>query len=337
MNFIEVCSGAGGLSLGFINKGFKPILLNDIDKSCISTLKENHKDVEIFTKSFTEIDTDLYEHKVDLLMGGVPCQAFSQSGKRKGLEDSRGNLILEFIELIKKLSPKVFLIENVKGLFTHSKADPSAPGGKAPKGDTFRQILDTIHSIDKYDVYHKVLNSNNYDVAQKRERLFIVGVRRDLNKVFSFPTPLEYKPVLRDVISDIQDVKSEGYTYSREKYEIMRMVPEGGCWVDLPVDIQKSYLKKSYNSGGGKRGIAKRLSMDKPCLTLTTSPAQKQTERCHPVETRPLNIMEYRRIQSFPDDYIIKGSVLQRYKQIGNAVPVKLAEHMADTIKKILL
>ena len=141
MNFIEVCSGAGGLSLGFINKGFKPILLNDIDKSCISTLKENHKaepnrslplgsseasttggspfgrggeapefaskDVEIFTKSFTEIETAPYEHKVDLLMGGVPCQSFSQSGKRKGLEDSRGNLILEFIELIKKLSPKV--------------------------------------------------------------------------------------------------------------------------------------------------------------------------------------------------------------------------------------
>ena len=359
MNFIEVCSGAGGLSLGFINKGFKPILLNDIDKSCISTLKENHKaepnrslplgsseasttggspfgrggeapefaskDVEIFTKSFTEIETAPYEHKVDLLMGGVPCQSFSQSGKRKGLEDSRGNLILEFIELIKKLSPKVFLIENVKGLLTHNK------------GETFRKILDTIHAIDKYDIYHKVLNSNDYDVAQKRERLFIVGVRRDLHKVFSFPTPLEYKPVLRDVISDIQDVKSEGHTYSREKYEIMRMVPEGGCWVDLPVDIQKKYLKKSYNSGGGRRGIAKRLSMDKPCLTLTTSPAQKQTERCHPLFTRPLNIMEYRRIQSFPDDYIIKGSVLQKYRQIGNAVPVKLAEHMADTIKKILL
>ena len=95
-------------------------------------------------------------------------------------------------------------------------------------------------------------------------------------------------------------------------------------------------MKQSYFSGGGKRGIARRLSMNEPSLTLTTSPCQKQTERCHPNETRPLNIREYARIQSFPDDYIFEGSIAQQYKQIGNAVPVKLAEHIAKSLKKFL-
>jgi DNA (cytosine-5)-methyltransferase 1 len=124
--------------------------------------------------------------------------------------------------------------------------------------------------------------------------------------------------------------------YSEEKKEIMKLVPEGGCWVDLPEDIQKKYMGKSLLSGGGKRGIARRLSMNEHCLTLTTSPCQKQTERCHPIETRPFTVREYARIQTFPDTYVFEGGVGNQYKQIGNAVPVKLAFAMATQIKDFL-
>lgn len=102
------------------------------------------------------------------------------------------------------------------------------------------------------------------------------------------------------------------------------MVPQGGYWRNLPIDIQKEYMQKSFYAGGGKTGMARRLSLDEPCLTLTCSPSQKQTERCHPLETRPLSTREYARIQTFPDDWFFEGSVSAIYQQIGNAVPVNL-------------
>jgi len=319
-NFIEVCAGCGGLSLGFINQGFTPIFLNDNDKNCCKTLKRNHPDINVIEKSMVDLNEELDDiEELDLLMGGVPCQAFSQAGKRMGLEDERGDLIIKFADLIERLRPKVFLIENVKGLITHNN------------GETFTTIIERLNCNGDYEIYHKVLNANNYGVPQKRERVFIVGTY--LNKDFIFPNEKDYKPVLRDVLEDCPP--SQGVTYSENKREIMEMVPEGGCWVDLPINIQQEYLGASYYSGGGKRGIARRLSMDEPCLTLTTNPSQKQTERCHPTETRPLQIREYARIQTFPDNFIFEGGINSIYKQIGNAVPVKLAEEMAISINEL--
>lgn len=319
--FIEVCSGAGGLSTGFMNQGFKPILLNDFDKTCCKTLEKNHKGDKIIHGSFVDIDYSEYKD-VDIMMGGVPCQSFSQAGKRLGLEDARGNLLLQFIEIVKKVKPRVFLIENVKGLLTHDS------------GNTFQGILNTLGEIDKYNIYYQVLNANDYGVAQKRERLIIIGVDKEIKKEYKFPEKEKYKPVLEDVLQNVPE--SKGLEYSEAKKRIMAMVPQGGCWVNLPEEVQREYMKGSYNSGGGKRGIARRLSMKEASLTLTTSPCQKQTERCHPIETRPLNIREYARIQSFPDTYEFMGTVTQQYKQIGNAVPVKLAEKIAESIKKVL-
>jgi DNA (cytosine-5)-methyltransferase 1 len=130
--------------------------------------------------------------------------------------------------------------------------------------------------------------------------------------------------------------ESNGVEYSEHKKRLFEMIPEGGCWVNLPETIQKEYLGNTYNSGGGKRGILKRLDMNNPCLTLLTTPSQKQTERCHPIKTRPLQILEYARIQTFPDEYIFCGSINQIYKQIGNAVPVNLSYNIAIEIKKVL-
>lgn len=324
MTFIEVCAGAGGLSTGFMNAGFEPLLLNDTDKYCVETLQLNHPNTEVFQGSMVNIDLEKCKNmNVDVLMGGVPCQSFSQAGKRKGISDDRGKLILHFIKMIDVIEPKIFVIENVKGLLTHNK------------GKTLTYVISEIDKLGKYNVDFRVLNANNYDVPQNRERLIIVGTHKTLEKKFKFPDEHKYKPVLKDVLSNCPS--SPGVVYSKEKHDIMKKIPEGGCWVDLPVETQKSYMGKSYYSGGGKRGILKRLDMNKPSLTLLTTPSQKQTERCHPLETRPLQILEYSRIQTFPDDYKFAGSVNQVYKQIGNAVPVNLgkaiAREVANTLK----
>lgn len=322
-NFIEVCAGCGGLSKGFIDSGFHPLLLNDNDKVCLETLKLNHPNANIFKGSMLEIDLKKYQKMdLDLLMGGVPCQSFSQAGKREGIKDDRGKLILHFIKMIDQIKPRMFLIENVPGLATHKK------------GETLNYIIGKINKMNRYHVCHKVLNANDYSVAQNRKRLIIVGIRKDIKKKFNFPRSHEYKPVLRDVLTNCPE--SKGVKYKEDKYNLMKLVPEGGCWVDLPVSLQKSYMGKSFDSDGGKRGILKRLDMDKPSLTLLTSPSQKQTERCHPTETRPLQTLEYARIQSFPDDYQFAGSVNQIYKQIGNAVPVNLAKAIAEEVAKTL-
>jgi DNA (cytosine-5)-methyltransferase 1 len=149
-----------------------------------------------------------------------------------------------------------------------------------------------------------------------------------------FPVERNYTISLREAFKNMPD--SDGYKYSKRKFEIMKLVPEGGYWRDLPIDIQKEFMGARFFHGGGKTGMARRLSMDEPSLTLTCNPAQKQTERCHPIETRPLNIREYARIQTFPDEWDFVGPVSSRYQQIGNAVPVNLAYHLGVGIVKML-
>lgn len=321
MSFLEVCAGAGGLSLGFIVEGFKPVLLNDIDKNCIETLKLNHPAVNIHHGAMENINIENCSN-VDVLLGGMPCQSFSSAGNREGFCDDRGKLMFQFVNLVDNIAPKVFLIENVKGLAIHNK------------GKTLKKFLNKLNSSMKYNISYKVLNSNDYNVPQNRHRLFIIGVHTSVSKKFEFPREQKYKPVLKDVLNNCPS--SDGYKYKKAKYELMKLIPEGGCWVDLPMDKQKTYLGKSYYSSGGKRGILKRLAMNKPSLTLLTNPSQKQTERCHPLETRPLQILEYARIQTFPDEYKFGGSRAQIYKQIGNAVPVNLAKAVAKEIIKVL-
>ncbi len=323
ITFIEVCSGAGGLSKGFIDSGFKPLLLNDTDKYCVETLKMNHPEANIIKGSMVDLDLEKYkDKKIDVLMGGVPCQSFSQAGKREGIKDDRGKLILHFIKMINILTPNVFIIENVQGLVTHDK------------GNTLQMIINEINKIGKYIINYKVLNANDYSVPQNRKRLIIVGINSSIKKKFNFPQPHKYKPVLKDVLENCPE--SPGTVYKKEKYDIMKLVPEGGCWVDIPDDIARQYMGNSYDSGGGKRGILKRLDMKKPSLTLLTTPSQKQTERCHPIETRPLQTLEYARIQTFPDNYKFSGSINQIYKQIGNAVPVNLGKAIAKEVINVL-
>jgi len=319
IKFIEVFSGCGGLSTGIINAGLEPVLLVDNNKDCVETLKLNHGENLVRLADVTKLHLNEHKDKVHVLLGGVPCQAFSQAGKRKGLDDVRGSLFVDFARLIKECKPLMFVVENVHGLLTINK------------GETFQQILNMLNVDGDYEIKYQLLNATDFEVPQKRKRVIIVGTYKGLHE-FEFPQPITQKVVLRDVLSDCPP--SEGVQYSEHKRKVMELVPQGGCWVDLPPSIQKEYMGKSLESGGGKRGIARRLSMNEPCLTLTTSPCQKQTERCHPLETRPFNVREYARIQTFPDNYAFHGSMASKYRQIGNAVPVKLAYHLGIAIKK---
>jgi len=169
----------------------------------------------------------------------------------------------------------------------------------------------------------------------------LIGIRKDLEIEFEFPKPNKKIYVLRDALKkgDLFDAdvpSSPGTTYPTRKKEILDLVPPGGYWRDLPLEIQKEFMQKSFYLGGGKTGMARRISWDEPSLTLTCSPAQKQTERCHPDETRPFTVREYARIQTFPDDWAFAGPVTSQYKQIGNAVPVNLAKEIGFSLVNFL-
>lgn len=193
-----------------------------------------------------------------------------------------------------------------------------------------------IFSKAGYTIDKKILNAWNYGTPQKRERLITVGIRSDLvNKiVYNFPEPHDYKPILRDVLLDCP--KGVGVPYGERKRKIFELVPPGGYWRDIDPEIAKEYMKSCWNMEGGRTGILRRLSLDEPSLAVLTSPSQKQTERCHPLETRPFTVRENARCQTFPDEWEFCGNVSSQYKQVGNAVPVNLALDIAKEIHKSL-
>lgn len=327
---IELFAGAGGLALGIEKAGFDTLGLIEFDKDAADTLRRNRPEWRVIHDDIANISCqDLTEYfnlkvgELDLLSGGAPCQSFSYAGKRLGLEDARGTLFYHYAKFLEQLQPKMFLFENVRGLLTHDK------------GRTY-QTITAIFESTGYTIQKQVLNAWDYGVPQKRERLITIGIRNDLlDKIsFSFPTPHDYKPVLRDILLDCP--KSEGTPYSEYKRKIFEMVPPGGYWRDIPEDVAKEYMKSCWFMEGGRTGILRRLSLDEPSLAVLTSPSQKQTDRCHPLEPRPFTVRENARCQSFPDDWQFCGSTSSQYKQVGNAVPVNLAMDIAKKIREAL-
>ncbi len=328
---LELFAGAGGLALGLEQAGFKAQMLNDIDHYACQTLTHNRPDWNVIEGDVSQVDFKSYKNKIDLLSGGFPCQAFSYAGNKLGFEDTRGTLFFEFGRALKECSPKIFMAENVKGLASHDH------------GRTLETIKTVLADLGYTLIEPRILKAIFYQVPQKRERLIIIGIRNDLvNKTsFSWPSPYHRIMTLKDGLKKgflyEQDTPvSEGQKYPARKAEILAHVPQGGYWRDLPDNLQKEYMQQSYFLGGGKTGMARRLSWDEPSLTLTCSPAQKQTERCHPEENRPLTVREYARIQTFMDIWEFKGSLGNQYKQIGNAVPVNLAYAIGRSLVRLL-
>lgn len=316
---VELFAGAGGLALGFHNAGLDCELLVEIEKHPVETLRKNCPMWNVIHDDIANVDFRCVD--ADIVAGGFPCQAFSYAGKKLGFEDTRGTLFFEYARAIKEINPKIIVGENVRGLEKHDEGRTL---------NTMLQILDQLG----YDIEYRVLRAQYLDVPQKRERLVMIGIRKDLKGSIIFPKEKDYTISLREALKAVPC--APGQKYTDKKYRIMSLIPEGGYWRDLPDEKQREYMGSSYYLGGGKTGMARRLAWDEPSLTLTCNPAQKQTERCHPEETRPLNVREYARIQTFPDSWEFFGAVSSQYKQIGNAVPVNLAYHIGRCVIAML-
>ena len=329
---VELFAGCGGLALGFEEAGLNCLFANDIDKDSCKTLKENRPNWDVVNRDINEIpDNEFKKLKgANVVSGGFPCQAFSYAGKKMGFNDTRGTLFYEFARAVKIIKPQICIAENVRGLVSHDN------------GKTLKTIIDVMENDIGYNVISpEICQAIFYEVPQKRERLFLIGIKKGSGLIFNYPDKVSEPYTVKDALKKgrlfkTNVPKAEFQKYTKRKQQIMSKVPGGGNWRDLPEKLQKEYMGGSYHLGGGKTGIARRLSWDEPSLTLTTAPAMKQTERAHPEENRPLTYREYARIQTFPDNWKFMGSLNSKYKQIGNAVPVNLAKYIGYEIIRAL-
>ena len=335
-------TGAMGLDLGLIRAGLDVRLGQELDPRAIGTIRENkHAVVPGDIRQLLDDDPRLTgflkqagvrRANLFAVVGGPPCQPFSTAGHRRGVDDERGLLVFDFLRAAKVLQPRFIVIENVKGVL-------SSPGFH---GSTLLDdILARVEAMG-YQTLWGLMDAAYYGVPQFRERLIIIG-SRDAEAVF-IPAPTHFPRhqdanyrwrTLRDAIGDLEDTISEGARFSPRVQEILRLVPEGGNWRSLPPDIARQAMGGAWESGGGKVGFFRRLSFAEPSPTLVTSPVQKATMLAHPTRLRPLSVREYARIQGFPDDWAFNGTTTDKYKQIGNAVPVQLGQAIGLMLRSV--
>ena len=345
-----------GLDLGLEQCGFEPVVCVENNKAAVKTIKVNRPHVNVFEDSVTEFNSDVLaelgvdKDEIELVAGGPPCQAFSVFGKRLGLEDVRGQMTFEFLRVIDELRPKVFLMENVRGLLSM----PLVPKKNAPddikseyleKGSLLKTLVSDFNKIG-YTVDCYVVNSVNYGAPQIRERVLLVGNRFGLKT--DFPTPLysnrpqdnlpEFR-TLGDIIgpnSGFEDPYPEVMNFSPRKLKYLAMIPEGGNWRSLPVEIQKESMGKSWYLKGGRSAYWRKLSFDFPSPTVVTMPNHAGTSMCHPTELRAISVGEAAAIQEFPLDWEFQGTTSEKFKQIGNAVPVRLGKVAGGVLRELL-
>lgn len=349
-------SGAMGLDLGIEKAGFNIRLACEIDKFCRQTITLNRPDSALLSDINDYSAEDIRkaaglteDEDIDLIVGGPPCQAFSTAGKRKGLNDDRGNVFLKYIDLCLELKPKYFIIENVRGLLScplehrpHNQRGNGYPDFKEDelKGGALNFILSRLNNSG-YGYSFNLYNSANFGTPQIRERVIIVCSRDGEKPPFLTPTHSENGEyglpkwnTLRAAISNIS--KHDHLSFPEKRLKYYKLLSEGQNWKNLPIELQKEAMGKSFYSGGGKTGFLRRLAWDKPSPTLVTHPAMPATDLAHPEENRPLSVQEYMRIQQFPDNWKLAGPIIQQYKQIGNAVPVGLGYAVGRLVMSLL-
>ncbi len=343
MKFISLFSGAMGLDLGLEQAGFETAVCVENDKEAVTTIRYNKPEITVFDKSIEEVkgqevlDAGNFEDEVALIAGGPPCQAFSVFGNRLGIKDSRGQLVFEFIRMVNEVRPKAFLMENVRGLLSMSivpnnkahKDDPTIPKDYLEKGSLVNLIFSEFNKIG-YNVDCFVVNSANYGAPQIRERVLLIGNRYGYKT--SFPEPrfsnrpednLPAFKTLGDAIgpeSGFIDPFPEVMNFSPRKLKYLAMVPPGGNWRSMPVDIQKESMKKSWYLKGGRSAYWRKLSFSFPSPTVVTMPNHAGTSMCHPDELRAISVGEAAAIQEFPRDWNFQGTTTAKFRQVGTGI-----------------
>ena len=347
-------SGAMGLDIGMEQGGIKALLACEFDKACRLTIAKNKPEMALIGDinkyspaeilSFAGIPKG---RKVDVIFGGPPCQAFSTAGSRRGLNDSRGNIFLKYLDIIAEILPKYVVIENVRGLlsvefpFSDSLSfdECAASDIKPIKGGALLHILKRLRSAG-YTVSFELYNAANFGAPQIRERVVIIAYHGNDKIPYLTPTHAEsgafglpqWKTLSTALSCLPENIKHRHVNFPEERLRYYRVLKEGQYWKNLPIEMQKEAMGRSFYLGGGKTGFYRRLSYSKPSPTLVTHPAMPATDLAHPIEDRPLSVEEYSCIQEFPPSWHICGSLLDQYKQIGNAVPIALGVGIAKTI-----
>jgi DNA (cytosine-5)-methyltransferase 1 len=343
-----------GLDLGLEKAGIKCILACEFDRACRKTIEANRPDIALLGDIWEYSASDIRKaaglstkDDIELMVGGPPCQAFSTAGSRQGFKDERGNALLKYVNLITELKPLYAVIENVRGLLSapivhrpHSERGNGTPALSTEEspGGALLYILEILRAAG-YGVSFNLYNSANFGSPQIRERVVII-CHRDGKKVpYLTPTHssagefgLKKWRTFKDAVDGLNKIKHTHITFPVNRLRFYKLLSAGQYWKHLPVELQKEAMGKSYYSGGGKTGFFRRLAWDKPSPTLVTHPAMPATDLAHPVENRPLSIEEYKRIQEFPDNWNVCGSLTDAYKQIGNAVPISLGEAIGRSI-----
>lgn len=348
MNYLSFFSGALGLDIGLEKAGFRPLMYCEFDKKCQETIKLNRPTVpllgDIRNYSAQDILKELdlsQQNTIDLVVGGPPCQAFSTAGTRRSFEDERGNVFIHYLQIATDLKARYIVIENVRGLLSavYKPSEHDDISLRNAKGTALKYIINFLEEKG-YGISFNLYNSANYGVPQIRERVVIIACSDGtkipyLNPTHSQNSDFGLKPwnTLKDAISSLTPEQNKACAVFPEKrLKYYRLLKSGENWRNLPKELQKEAMGKSYYLGGGKTGFLRRLDWDKPSPTLVTSPTMPATDLAHPQEDRPLSIAEYARIQQFPDYWKFAGQLMDQYKQIGNAVPSDLGYAIAQTI-----
>jgi DNA (cytosine-5)-methyltransferase 1 len=352
--FVSFFSGALGLDLGLELAGLRPIAANEFDPAACATIRRNRPsvrlyacDVRLLTATQLMNDLELEPGELFAVVGGPPCQAFSTAGRRLGLNDDRGNVFLHFISLIAGLRPKYAIFENVRGLLSaplkhrpHNQRGEDFPLLERDElpGGALLHILQLLEDCG-YTTTFNLYNTANYGVPQIRERLVFFASREGGSIPYIAPTHDEHARnglpcwrTFRDAVDGLQEAEPECGNFPAKRLRYFRMLRQGQNWRDLPIRLQREAMGLSYHAGGGKTGFYRRLAWDKPSPTLVTRPTMPATALCHPSKLRPLSVAEYSAIQSFPPDYQFEGKTDDKYRQIGNAVPVAFGKAIGQHV-----
>lgn len=366
---VSLFTGAGGLDVGIeTTEQFKLLAAVELEPKFCETLQKNkangifgdqetkiiQADLSTYSPEQLMAELDINPGDIDVLVGGPPCQSFSTAGRRKGVNDPRGQLIWSFLRFVEVLQPKAFLMENVRGLFSAALkhrpiADRPTNGGEPltpdeQRGSVFKKWIDDATKISggKYRIDSFEVNAVNYGAPQIRERVLVFGNRLEQLTGELTPTHGQHSPgllpftTLREALDGLIEENPVVLDFSPRKKHFLSHVPTGGNWRSLPDEMARESMGRAYYAKGGRSGWWRRLSWDLPSPTITTMPNHSSTSLCHPEETRVLSVSECARIQGFPDGWEFVGSAAEQMKQVGNAVPARLGEVAAEKLLTIL-